>query len=451
MMSLARRLSLALVALVLTLLAAGAAVVLIQRHYLVQQLDLQLTKLSNMPMPGLMAAQHPFRPARSTLAFGDIYLGIRNADGTLTTVQAPTNDAALVPDLNGVDELPTPTGRPTTSGNVSEVRAVTVRKGGTDVVIALSAQSAQDATKQLITTLAAAGLVLAIVVGSVVWWVHRLGLTPIARMTEAADAIAAGASHRRIEGCASGTEADRLGKALNTMIDTTQATEDRMRRFVADASHELRTPLTTLRGYSALHSSGTRTDDVHDAMRRINDEAQRMSRIVEALLDLNNLDVHGLTDRERVDVVAVIDAVVEDLHVIAPERRIEVDTPRSLFADAVPDRVTQAILSLTTNALRHTPHDTPITIRVTNATGVRISVIDHGPGIPPEHLPHLFDRFYRVDSGRSRSEGGNGLGLAIVAAIMQAHNGDYGVDSQPGIDSTFWIEFPEYTPAQKNR
>ncbi|MFB7722504.1 sensor histidine kinase [Nocardia sp. NPDC056100] len=441
-MSLARRLTLALIALVLTLLAAGTAVVLIQRHYLVAQLDSQITKLAGSPMVGVIAGQHPSRPTRSPLAFGDIYLGIRSADGTLTTVQGPSNDPDLIPDLKGVGDLPKPTGRPTISGNASEVRAVTARYGPVDVVIAISAQSAHDATERLIITLIIAGLALAVVVGSVVGWVHRLGLVPIARMTEAADAITAGATQRRIDAGPPGTEADRLARALNTMIDTTRATEDRMRRFVADASHELRTPLTTLRGYSALHSSGA--DEVHDAMRRINDEAQRMSRIVEALLDLNNLDnldEHGLTDRGPVDVVPLITAIVDDLHVIAPGRSIEIDAPASAFADAVPDRVTQAVLSLATNALRHTPHDAQITIRVTAANAVRIAVIDHGPGIPPEHLPHLFDRFYRVDTGRARSAGGNGLGLAIVAAIMHAHNGTHGVDAQPGVGSTFWIEF----------
>ncbi|WP_405485296.1 sensor histidine kinase [Nocardia sp. NBC_00511] len=441
-MSLARRLTLALVALTLTLLAASSAVVIIQRHYLVEQLDAQIVKLAQSPMVGILATQHPVRPARSPLGFGDIYLGIRDADGTLTTVQPPSNDPTLVPDLTGVDELPTPTGRPTVSGNTM-MRVVTARVGTGTVVIAISARSALDATERLMTTLAAAGLVLALVVGSMVFWVHRLGLAPIARMTEAADAISAGASYRRIEPGPPGTEAARLGKALNTMLDTTQATEDRMRRFVADASHELRTPLTTLRGYSALHSAGSDADPVHDAMRRINDEAQRMSRIVEALLDLNDLDEHRLAEREPVEVVAVVAAVVDDLRVIAPGRRIEVDAPAAAVADAVPDRVTQAVLSLATNALRHTPTDAPITIRVRAANGVRISVSDSGPGIAPEHLNRLFDRFYRVDAGRARSAGGNGLGLAIVAAIMHAHCGDYGVDSRPGSGSTFWIEFPE--------
>ncbi|MFI6310026.1 histidine kinase dimerization/phospho-acceptor domain-containing protein [Nocardia fusca] len=131
------------------------------------------------------------------------------------------------------------------------------------------------------------------------------------------------------------------------MIDAIQATEDRMRRFVADASHELRTPLTTLRGYSALYSSDgpVDTDGVQDAMRRINDEARRMAGIVEVLLGLNDLDEHGIADRELVDVVPLVAAVVDDLHVIQPERCISVEMPSFICAAGVSVRVVQAVLS----------------------------------------------------------------------------------------------------------
>ncbi|WP_446225414.1 sensor histidine kinase [Nocardia sp. IBHARD005] len=448
-MSLAKRLTLALIALTLTMLAAGGAVVVIQRHYLVQQLDTRLSQLAANPLVPLLLSQQTRQVNRFPPAFGDIYLGIRNADGTLTTVQAPPENPNVTPNLQGARSLPVPTGLPTTGGAASEMRVMTIESAGATAVIGISAQNARDATRQLILALTAAGVIIGLVVGAVVWWVHRLGLAPIARMTEAADAIAAGATDRRVEAYKTGTEAARLGQALNTMIDAIQATEDRMRRFVADASHELRTPLTTLRGYSALYSSGGSldTDGVQDAMRRINDEARRMAGIVEALLDLNDLDEHGIADRVLVDIVPLVTAVVDDLRVIQPERGIHLETPRSRCAEAVPDRVIQAVLSLATNALRHTPSDAAITIRVIGiGDSVRISVEDTGPGIAPEHLPHLFDRFYRADSGRARSRGGNGLGLAIVAAIMHAHKGTFGVDAQPGRGSSFWIEFPRNTP-----
>ncbi|WP_457227919.1 sensor histidine kinase [Nocardia gipuzkoensis] len=439
----------ALIALTLTMLAAGGAVVLIQRYYLVQQLDTRLLQLAENPVVPRLLSQRSSQASRFPAAFGDIYLGIRNADGTLTTVQVPTDDPSVTPNLQGVQSLPVPSGRPTTAGVASEMRVMTIEAVGTTAVIGISAQNARDATARLTLALAAAGVIIGLVVGSVVWWVHGLGLAPIARMTEAADAIAAGATDRRVEAYRPGTESARLSQAMNTMIDTIQATEDRMRSFVADASHELRTPLTTLRGYSALYSSDgpVDTDGVQDAMRRINEEARRMAGIVEALLDLNDLDEHGIADRALVDIVPLVAAVVDDLHVIQPERSIQVETPQSLCAEAVSDRVIQAVLSLATNALRHTPSDATITIRVTGTGGsARISVDDTGPGIAPEHLPHLFERFYRADSGRARSRGGNGLGLAIVAAIVHAHNGTFGVEAQPGRGSSFWIEFPRSTP-----
>ncbi|WP_327096071.1 HAMP domain-containing histidine kinase [Nocardia vinacea] len=201
-----------------------------------------------------------------------------------------------------------------------------------------------------------------------------------------------------------------------------------MRRFVADASHELRTPLTTLRGYSALYWSDgpVDTDGVQDAMRRINDEARRMAGIVEALLDLNDLDEHGIADRELVDVVPLVAAVVDDLHVIRPERCIRVEMPSSICAAAVSDRVVQAVLSLATNALRHTPSDATITIRVIGiGDSVRISVDDTGPGIA---RPSIF---------RTCSTGSieptvavRAVGAAMVWAIMHAHNGS--LASTPG-------------------
>jgi two-component system OmpR family sensor kinase len=281
-----------------------------------------------------------------------------------------------------------------------------------------------------------------------VWWVHRLGLAPIARMTRTAEAIAGGAREERWEPAHPGTEAHRLGQALNTMVAAEQATQDRMRRFVADASHELRTPLTTLRGYSALHAGqvADHPAEVEDALRRINDEARRMSGIVEALLDLNTLDEHGVAQLAEVDVVPLLQAVVADLGVVAPGRHVSLEAPEHVHARADADRLTQAVLSLTSNALRHTPDGTPVVLRAAAAgPNVRVEVADAGPGIPAEHLPHLFDRFYRTDPGRARARGGHGLGLAIVAAIATAHGGRYAVASEPGRGSVFWIEIPAAT------
>ena len=171
-----------------------------------------------------------------------------------------------------------------------------------------SRDPADAATRRLGITLGLTGTVIASVVGLLLWWVDRLGLRPIAQMTEAADAITAGDTGRRVPPGPPGTEAGRLGEALNAMIETTAATQERMRRVVADASHELRTPLTTLQGCASLHASrppgplgAAGRAEVDDAMRRIGDEAARMRRLVEGLLDLAGLDEGRGLRREPVD------------------------------------------------------------------------------------------------------------------------------------------------------
>ncbi len=269
-------------------------------------------------------------------------------------------------------------------------------------------------------------------------------------MTDAAGAITAGDTARRVPPGPPGTEAARLGEALNTMIDTTTATNERMRRFVADASHELRTPLTTLGGYAALHAArppGPLDDagraEVDDAMRRIGDEAARMRRLVDGLLDLTGLDAPDALRLEPVDLGDVLRDVASDLRVVAPGREVTLDAPDSLVVTADRDRVTQALVGLTSNAVRHTPDGTPVALRVLTRPGwVRVEVADAGPGIPPEHLPHLVERFYRVDRSRSSGSGGSGLGLAVVDAVARAHGGSLAVASEPGRGSVFALELP---------
>ena len=170
------------------------------------------------------------------------------------------------------------------------------------VVVGLPLRTQLADIRMLALTMVVASAVILGVMGLVLWWVFRLGLRPIQQMTEAADAIAAGDVGRRVpEVAAPGTEAGRLGRALNVMIDANQASEQRLRDFVADASHELRTPLTTLRGYAELHLASEHADDaqVSDAMRRIRAEAARMGRIVDDLLTLADVDQGCACERSR--------------------------------------------------------------------------------------------------------------------------------------------------------
>ncbi len=170
-----------------------------------------------------------------------------------------------------------------------------------------------------------------------------------------------------------------------------------------------------------------------------------MRRLVDGLLDLAGLeDGRGLR-REPVDLGPLLHDVAADLRVVAPERTVTVEVPGPLLVTGDRDRITQAVVGLTSNAVRHTPPGTAVALRALIDHGggrVRVEVADAGPGIPAEHLPHLVDRFYRVDAGRATASGGAGLGLALVDAIARAHGGSVAVDSQPGRGTTVAIVIP---------
>jgi two-component system OmpR family sensor kinase len=441
--TLQRRLVVASVLLAVTILVAGLAILGVQRRSGIAALDEQLTDLARNPRAILAIAARDNRPAALTDALGDVYVGRLTADGRLVTLLAPSSDPGLVPRIRAGDTLTTPAGRGTTAGSAVRVRVVAIPlSGAARAVIAVPTTAADAATARLARTLVVAALAIGMVLGLVLWWVNRLGLRPIREMTAAADAIAAGDTARQVPAGPDGTEAAHLGLALNAMLDATRGSEERMRRFVADASHELRTPLTTLRGYSGLHASDP---EAGDAMRRINAEAGRMSGLVDDLLTLTSLDAPHLR-LGPVDVVAVLGDVAADLQVSAPDRDVTVDAPGRLLVEADADRLQQAVLALATNAVRHTPPSARIWLRAAafGAHHVRIEVADDGPGIAAEHLPHLFDRFYRVDPGRAGSgtPGGSGLGLAVVAAIARAHGGTCAARSSPGQGAAFVLDLP---------
>ena len=488
-MTLRRRLVIATSALAVVLFVAGTAVVLVQRAFLVGRLDSQLVALAQNPRAILLAsARAEATGVRPAAGLSDVWVGRMSADGALTPVLTPQTDPDLVPRLAPGEKVTAPQGRATASGTARRVRVLTATlpNGRAQAVLAIPTTSADAATRSLALTLALVGLAVATIVGLLLWWVDRLGLRPIAQMTDAADAITAGDTTRRVPPGPPGTEAARLGEALNAMIDTTSVTQERMRRFVADASHELRTPLTTLQGYAALHrgraaladepGGSTAADagapdaepaerqqvselaerqpvselaerqqlaEMADAMRRIGDEAARMRRLVDALLDLARLDDLGAVARDPVDLAVVVRDVASDLRVVAPDRLVTAEAPESLVVTGDRDRLTQALVGLTSNAVRHTPSGTPVRLAVVELPGaVRVDVADAGPGIPQEHLAHVFERFHRVDRGRSSASGGTGLGLAIVDAIAQAHGGQASVVSEPGRGATFSLTLP---------
>ena len=223
------------------------------------------------------------------------------------------------------------------------------------------------------------------------------------------------------------------------------ASEERLRRFLADASHELRTPLTSIRGYAEIFDRGARDrpEDLATSMRHIRSEANRMSELVDDLLLLARLDRERPLAHEQVELTAVAAAAVDAARVKAPDRLVTFAPPAPVVVGGDANRLRQVIDNLLANAINHTPGGTPIEVdvRVVDTTAL-LSVTDHGPGIDPGDRGHIFEPFHRADPSRARTTGGVGLGLAIVSAIAAAHGGTVGVDSDPGSGATFWVRLP---------
>ena len=282
--------------------------------------------------------------------------------------------------------------------------------------------------------------------------VVRVGMRPLRQMEETAAAIAAGDLSRRVENDDERTEVGRLGRSLNVMLATIeesfaqqQASEARLRRFLADASHELRTPVTSIRGYAELFRRGAaeRPDDLALAMRRIEDEARRMGGLVEDLLLLARLDQGRPLERARVDLATIATDAAADAQVLDPDRPITMAVEPGVEVWGDEQRLRQVVGNLVQNALRHTPAATPVTVGVAAAgRSARLWVHDEGPGIPEEHAARIFERFYRADPSRTRNSGGSGLGLSIVASIAASHGGHARVDTALGRGSTFEVELP---------
>ncbi|HEX5225735.1 MAG TPA: HAMP domain-containing sensor histidine kinase, partial [Solirubrobacteraceae bacterium] len=302
----------------------------------------------------------------------------------------------------------------------------------------------------LVEALVIAGVLLAL--GVTAFFVVRLGLRPLSRMELTAGEIAAGELSRRVSPTDERTEVGRLGLALNGMLDRLERafaerrdSEDKLRRFLADASHELRTPLASIRGYAELFRMGA-TSEPHElelAMRRIEDESQRMGALVEDLLTLARLDETREPLREEVDVAQLARDAVTDARATAPQRTISLDAPEGALVAGDPHQLHQVLANLMRNALVHTPPGTAIEVRVAGLPGrVRVSVRDHGHGLPGGAAERLFDRFWRAEGGRERGPGGAGLGLAIAYEIVAAHGGHISAADADGGGAVFAFVLP---------
>jgi two-component system OmpR family sensor kinase len=289
-----------------------------------------------------------------------------------------------------------------------------------------------DATlhRLLVVELAVAAAILSAVLILGLWLV-RVGLRPLGRIEQTAAAIAGGDLSQRVENDNPRTEVGRLGSSLNAMLsqieeafDERTASEQRLRRFVADASHELRTPLAAVRAYAELFDRGARErpHDLDRAMHGIQRESQRMGLLVDDLLLLARLDQGRPLAREPVALDQVAREAVEAARTLDPGREIALESvPVEIEGDK--ERLRQVLDNLLANVRSHTPPGAAATVRVSNGAEAVVEVADTGPGLAEEQIDHMFERFYRGDASRSRDQGGAGLGMAIAAAIAESHGG----------------------------
>ena len=455
-MSLRARLLVGMAVVALVLAGAAAATIRITQAHLVRQVDEQLAD----SRPRFERFERGGPGPDEQAPFSTVYVGVVGQDGRLRTVLTPglVRDDPPLPDLTASQVVAAAPGRPFTvgserSGTRYRVMATDVGPGpGGALVVGLPLDDVDAAVERLTAVAVASTLAVLAVLALVTWWVIRLGVLPLKRMTSTATAVAAGDLSHRMPDAADGTEAAELGTALNTMLgriqhafDERSRSEDKLRRFVADASHELRTPVTTIRGYAELHRTGglTDPDELAEAMRRTEQEAVRMGTLVDDLLLLARLDQGRPLERAPVDLAAIARDAVRDARAVDPERSVEaaVDGPVPVLGDD--GRLRQVAANLVGNALVHTPPGTAVTVRATrDGDRAVLEVTDAGPGLPPEVAAHAFERFYRGDPSRSRHRGGSGLGLAIVQATVEAHGGTVALRSAPGAGTTVRVELP---------
>jgi two-component system OmpR family sensor kinase len=460
------------VVLAVVCIGIGAATELALYRYLVAQLDTQLRDASQRsvrifgepptapwrhhqrpfprPGPGPVFLDAPGQPVGMVGAVTS--QGGPIEAGYLTTAggRAALTDAARA-ELGAL-----PVNRPPATINVDglgryRVVAAFARRSG-DVVITGLSMSDVDAT--MIRVLLIFGVVTVIAVAAATTAgivIIRRALAPLRRVAQTAGEVVdlsldrgeVALPMRVLESDANPrTEVGQLGSALNRMLDhiaaalsTRQASETRVRQFVADASHELRTPLAAIRGYTELAQRvGDDTDAVAHAMSRVQSETERMTHLVEDLLLLARLDSGRPLERESVDLSRVAVDAVSDAHVAGPDHQWELDLPEEpvvVLGDAA--RLHQVLTNLLANARVHTSPGTVVTTRLdSDGTHAALSVCDNGPGIPEQLQSEVFERFARGDTSRSRKGGSTGLGLAIVSAVVKAHNGTITLDSAPG-------------------
>ena len=323
------------------------------------------------------------------------------------------------------------------------------------VIVAQSLADFDKTTHKINRIILLIGLVVLLLIAFAARQVIRISMKPLENVEATAEKIAAGDLSARLENFEPNTEVGRLSASLNTMLGRIEESfamrtesENKLRRFVADASHELRTPLTAIRGFAELYRQGAVPDgaETKELLGRIEKESIRMGALVEDLLLLARLDQSRAIEFNPVDLVHVIEETVASAAAAGPDNKITVEMPAELFILGDSGRIYQVMTNLLANARVHTAQGTAIHVLArAEEDGVYISVADDGHGLSEEDQKRIFERFFRADPSRQRTgQEGSGLGLSIVDSVMQAHGGKVGVVSKPGQGTTFTLFFPTH-------
>jgi two-component system OmpR family sensor kinase len=322
------------------------------------------------------------------------------------------------------------------------------------VVVAQSLENVDKTLGRLQGLFILIGLAMILLITLASRKVITVGLRPLATVEDTAERIAEGDLTARLPDVKPNTEVGRLVQTLNTMLgrieDSFSArveSESKLRRFVADASHELRTPITAIRGFAELHRQGAITGetDTKELIGRIESESKRMGSLVEDLLLLARLDQSREMKSEPVNLSQLVSDAVASARAASPQHVINFEQPaEDIYALGDNDRIHQVVANLLANARTHTPAGSQIDVSLKQSEdGVRIRIADNGPGLSKADQERIFERFYRADSSRVRTEGeGTGLGLSIVDAVMRAHAGQVSVESELGNGAAFTLFFP---------
>jgi two-component system OmpR family sensor kinase len=447
----------------LTSLATAVLGTTLLRSYLLSRVDTQLRDFATVA--NRTVAQEQLRPDGSsrpqTLPTAFLVEMIA-ADGQVTMAGGPlgTTDG---PRLSAVQlsDAGTPFTAPAAGAPGGSWRVVVQKaSGGGHLVTAYNLGDLNSTVSHLEIADAIAAAVAVALLAGVGLPLVRASLAPLREIESAAATIAGGDLSRRIDPPATNTEVGRLARALDAMLASIEAayqaradgearalrSQDRMRRFIADASHELRTPLTSVRGlaeYGLQQGDLASPEELLRLMGLIAREAGRMGRLVDDLLLLARFDAGRALDLRPVDLASIAAEAVQQARIVAAGRPITLEAAEPVIVDADAERLRQVIDNLIGNAIRHTPPGTPVAVTVSSEPGSgRLTVADNGPGMTQEQASHVFERFYRTDGARSRAHGGAGLGLAIAASLAAAHGGELTVDTEPGRGAAFRLHLP---------